>query len=88
MTKQIQISQRRLDFISRYLKELFIAYKVFSTCVGGNYRWVPLKRLIYLRLIFWLTKFAFYTSIFLCVWVKELSNDVSTELLTETAISS
>ena len=36
MTKQIQISQRRLDLISRYLKELFIAYKVFLTCVGAG----------------------------------------------------
>ena len=70
------------------LKVLFIAKKVFSTCPGGNYRWVPLERLIYLRPIFWRTKFAFYRSIILCVWVKELSNDISTELLTETAISS
>ena len=42
MTEQIQILKRRLECISRDLKVLWIALKVFSLYLGGNRRWVPL----------------------------------------------
>ena len=44
MTEQIQILWRRFECISRDLKVLWIASKVFSMYVGGNRRWVPLKQ--------------------------------------------
>ena len=42
MTEQIQSLQRRLECVSRYLKVLWIAQKVFSVYLGGHRRWMPL----------------------------------------------
>ena len=43
MIEQIWILQRRLECISKKLKVLWIALKVFSMYLGGNRRWVHLK---------------------------------------------
>ena len=42
MTEQVQILQRRLECLSRDLKVLWIALKVFSVYLRGRRRWVPL----------------------------------------------
>ena len=41
MTEQIQSLWRRLEYVSRYLKVLWIAQKVFSVYLGGHRRWIP-----------------------------------------------
>ena len=65
MTEQIQILKRLLECISRDLKVLWIAQKVFSMYLGENRRWVPLNNLqpkLYLlvRLIFQCLKLITY----------------------------
>ena len=65
MTEQIQILKRFLECISRDLKVLWIAQKVFAMYLGENYRWVPLNNLqptLYLlvRLIFQCLKLITY----------------------------
>ena len=42
MTEQIQILQRRFENVSRDLKVLWTALKVFSLYLGGNGCWAPL----------------------------------------------
>ena len=41
--EQMQILMHRLECISRDLKVLWIASKVFLMYLGGNRRWVPLN---------------------------------------------
>ena len=46
MTEKVQILKRPVECNSRDLQVLRIALKVFSMNLGGNRRWLPLKRFL------------------------------------------